>query len=765
MKGVTPFFGDYKIMKMNSNKLLNILFALFIAIALATPLNLVEAQTSVETTVLSIEDLGGSEIVMTGPYDTQFLRFSLPASWLLLDGAELQLKASAFFSGPADAAKAKSQYLGAMLDVYFNGELQQSIPLEAGSDIIYQIPLRVRSLPSPRADGTLEVSFFLNAAVDCEYDFHKTTVMIAAESQFVLPYTVAPVALDLRKLPWPLYQPSLKEQVATVVVVPNNPSVDELQSAMLVMAGLGRMTDQRLPVSLATVNEFDASVRNENNLVLVGKAGGLSSILAGFDLPIPIVGNSYSAAGSQLGDGILELTASPWNSARTLLIVGGNSDDGVLKAAQAFTSQNLQTGDSPSSAIIAEVNPISALGITSAKTVPISTTDATFASLGYGIDTSDLLGANWLTYEFGIPLGLVPAGQPYIELKFSHSALVDFERSGIAIYLNGDLVGSTTFVAENTNYVTSRINLPTSSLVAGRNQIDVVATLIPRDVCSVFATNGLWITVYPESLLHLELVPSPAPSDSLGDLQDYPIPFANDPNLNNTVLVLSQEDPHSWRTAGRIAYSLGDAVGGVILNLGTAFGNDLTELQAPATNLIIVGKPSSLPVVSQLGDAMPARFEASSNVAILENQDVVYRFSETKSLGYLELLPAPWDEKSAILAVLGTNDAGLTYAGDALLTPRTRESLMGNFATLDENNPSVVDTRTGQGLGRLPVDLDSVIESQSTPTPSPAFLPDFTDNNDNRGNILLGIQLVVGLMVIVSIVAFFLRRRTLPPRQ
>jgi cellulose synthase operon protein B len=755
--------GDHKIMKTFSNKLLNIFFALFVVIALTAPANLVEAQSSAETAVLSMENLGGTEIVMTGPYDTAFLRFSLPANWLLLDGAELQLKTSAFFSGPADASNAKSQYLGAMLDVYFNGELQQSIPLESGSDVVYQIPLRVRSLPSSRADGTLEVSFFLNAAVDCEYDFHKTTVMISAESQFILPYTVVPVTMDLRKLPWPLYQPSLKDQVATVVVVPNNPSADELQAAMLVMAGLGRMTEQRLPVSLATVNEFDAAIRNENNLVFVGKAGGLS-VLSGFDLPIPVIGNSYSAAGSQVDDGILELVASPWNSARTLLVVGGNSDAGVVKAAQAFTTQNLQTGDSPSSVLVADVNPASVMGVANASAVQITTTDATFASLGYGVQTSELLGANWITYEYSIPPGQVPAGQPFIELKFSHSALIDFERSGIAIYLNGDLVGSTAFIAENTNYVTSRINLPTSSFVSGKNQIDVTAALIPRDICSVFAANGLWITVYPESLLHLELAPSSESSDSLGDLQDYPIPFAYDPNLNNTVMVLSQGDPHSWRTAGRIAYSLGDAAGGAILNLEAAFGDDLTELQVSGRNLILVGKPDSLPVVSQLGDAMPARFEISSNVAILDGQGVIYRFSETKSLGYLELLTAPWDENSAILAVLGTNDVGLTYAGDALLTPRTREALRGNFATLDENRPTVVDTRTGQGLGRLPVDMGPLIEAQLTPTPSSAFLPGSTSDTNNRKSILLGIQLVVGLMVIVAVVAFFLRRRTLPPR-
>ena len=747
-------------MNMNPRSLQSILLALVMMTIFLTPVGVLAAP-NLEVATLSLEELGGSDIVLTGPYDTGQIRFSLPASWFLMEGAQLQIQASSFFAGPANTTSDPSTYLGAILDVYFNENLQQSISLVSGSDILYIVPIDVQSLPSVRPDGTIEISFFLNAAIDCEYDFHKTTVLISSDSKVSLPYTILPIKTDLRKLPWPIYQPNLKEQVGAVMIIPNKPTTDELQAAMLVVAGLSRMTGQKLPVSVATVDEFTLDVRNENDLIFVGKAGGLT-VLAGSDLPIPIVSSRYSSAGMQADDGVIELAVSPWNNVHTILVVGGNSDAGVVKAAQAFTTQNLQTGDSPSSVIVAEVNPISSLGVFNTESVQIDTPDILFSDLGYSLETSNLLGNNWFTYEFTLPPGQVSSGQPSIDLLFSHSTLIDAERSGIAVYLNNDLVGSTGFDAENSNYVSGHINLPASGIVPGHNVIEIQASLIPRDVCSVFATTGVWITIYPESLLHLTLVPSTEAAYQLKDLSDFPYPFTNEPGLNSTTLVVSQTEPRSWKEAGKIAYYLGGNATGSVLNMEMAFSDTLAQLQTPGQNLIIIGKPSELPAISELGDVMPAKFDSASNIAILENQGVVYRFSANKNLGYLELFSAPWDVNSTILMALGTADEGIGYAINALITPQIRNVLRGNFATLDEDRPSVVDTRTGQGLGRLPVDLGPSITVQETPsTPSPIVPP----STDTRKNTLVGIVVVAALMLVVIVIALILRKRASPPRQ
>jgi hypothetical protein len=464
----------------------------------------------------------------------------------------------------------------------------------------------------------------------------------------------------------------------------------------------------------------------------------------------------------QADDGVIEIATSPWNAARAILIVGGNSDIGVVKAAQAFTTENLQVGDSPSSTVVAEVNPISEIGIRSVETSPNASPEVTLSELGYSLETQYNLGANWFSYQFEVPPGQVPAETPYLNIVFSHSALVDTQRSGIVIYLNGDLVGSTAFNADNSNYVSAQIDLPGTNILPGRNVIEVNATLIPKDICSIFSSASLWMTLYPESFLHLPLAPSTLSGNELNELRDYPVPFTNDPNLASTTMVLPPSDHAAWNVAGNIAYGLGKNANAPVLNLDVMYAGAVKDIPA-GQNLILVGKPADLPIVAEMGDALPAPFETGSNAASLTGQNVIYRFPADKNLGYLELFNAPWNEKNTIMTVLGTTDEGLAYAGNGLIDSNIRDTLRGNFAIIDQEQTSVVDTRTGQGLGRLPVDMGpAVVTIEEAPTPETA-LP-VTPTKAGQQNILIAIYVVVGLMLTVGLVALFLRRRIAPPR-
>lgn len=736
-------------------KKFNLLLAIILSISFLAPPS-VSARPGGELATLALSQLGASDLVLHGPYDTGRIRFSLPADWALQDGAQIQILVSAFFADN-EASLNPAGYVGASLDVYFNGDLQQSIALVSGANLIYQVPINPGSLTSKRADGSLEISFFLNAAVDCESAFRKTTVSISATSQLSLPYVFSPLAYDLRRLPWPIYQPGLTEAVPAVVVVPENASEAELRAAMLVMAGLGRMTSLNLPVSLITVNQFTEAVRNEANLIFVGKPAGLVMLTA-FELPVPITDFLFFAPGIQPADGVIEIIPSPWAAGKSALIISGNSDEGVVKAAQAFTTQNLQTGDTRSSVVIANVNPLFSPGVLTADSQLLTSADVTLSDLGYGLETQSSLGANWFTYQFIIPPGDAPTDSPYFDLSFSNSALVDVARSGVALYMNEQLVGSAAFVEGGSNYVTARINLPLSGFVSGFNQIDIVASLIPRDLCSVFTTNGLWFTVYPESALHLSLAASVATEAPALDLSSYPAPFISDPNLASTTFIVSPADSGAWKVAADLAYDLGDSADGSVLSLNLIFGGPIAQLPIAGQNLIVVGKPIDLPMLTELAEVLPARFEPGSNVAILEGQQVTYRFSADKALGYLEMLAAPWDTSATILTVLGTSDAGLTYAANALTTSKLRTTLSGNFASLDEDRISVVDTRSGVGMGRPPSDMLPGTVIEETPEAAPPIEFDPVENKAQQ-TILFGIWVVVGLMAVVIVVALFLRGR------
>src|SRR5512140_3382070 len=188
---------------------------------------------------------------------------------------------------------------------------------------------------------------------------------------------------------------------------------------------------------------------------------------------------------------------------------------------------------------------------------------------------------------------------------------------------------------------------------------------------------------------------------ALQDLASYPFPFANDPSLATTTFVVPQGDHSAWANAGTIAYDMGARSTGAIVAFDAAYDGQVSTAQQKH-DLIFVGQAKDLAMVASMKDAMPAYFEKGSNLATLPAQQVTYRIAPNKDLGYLELFSSPWDGQRAVLTVLGTSANGLTNSAAALITSGIRQDLKGNFATVDGQQATVVDTRSGVGASQLP---------------------------------------------------------------
>ena len=87
------------------------------------------------------------------------------------------------------------------------------------------------------------------------------------------------------------------------------------------------------------------------------------------------------------------------------------------------------------------------------------------------------------------------------------------------------------------------------------------------------------------------------------------------------------------------------------------------------------------------------------------------------NVGYLQLLPSPWNSDRVILAVLGNNLDGIPMAGATLMQDDLVARLAGNFAVLYADQVVTTDTRLGVSkesiVGQLPVAV--------TVTPVPAL--------------------------------------------
>lgn len=744
--------------KVISRSLVLLMVLTSVLFAAPAPAALAAAPSAAQV-IYPLTDLGANgDIVMRGPYETTSLRFALPPTWALQQGVNLLLSISTFVdTGASQNATGTNAVSGALLDVYFNGRLQQSLPLSTGESLIYNVPVAVDALASPYADGRYQITFSLDASYDCRIAQH-TTIKIAGTSQAVLPYAQVALPLNLHRLPWPIYQTRAQHPGPAALVMPAQPTASQLNAALLVMAGFGRMTNSQLPIKMVTADKLTENDRTTSDLIFVGPASAFP-MLAGINLPVGIQAKNFAAPAMQVDDGVVQLAPSAWNNEKTILVVGGNTDAGIVKAAQAFTTANLVTAVAPTYSIVASVNPAVQTGLLNA-TPSGGTFDYKLSDLGYAISTNSGIGTGWFSYDFVIPTGEVASTGAYLNLMYSYSSLVDTNLSSADVYLNSERVASINIDPDHPNSASAQIPLPLSIMRPGRNTIEIAAGLLPKDSCSAFSANDLWMTVFPDSILHLPLAPATPTTGIAQDIKSYPKPFTDDPALNAAAFVVPQNDAQAWAVAGQVAYNLGAQATGSALGFETAFDGQVPD-EMHGRDLILVGLPTELPILSNFKDVLPAYFDKGSNIAVLQSQEVVYRVPEGKDLGYLELFNSTWNNQRTVLLVAGTSGAGTASAGTALTTVATRDNLRGNFVTVDGQATTVVDTRTGLGLGSLPPVTGLTTQATgSQPVVTPGNGEDAVRAAARqRQIILMGTVVILVLMVVMGVLAILLRRR------
>ncbi len=717
-----------------------------------------EAQLqSAELTTITFDLLGFPDTVMQGPYATMRVVFGTPANWAFQTGTELQLILTSQLATDSSLTVADGQYIGATMTVTFDKKVITILPLIAGKDVPYNIPLPTDTLVSPYSDGHHELSLFLDSGIDCRYTFHRTSVFVSAASQFVLPHYEQAPSTDLTILPRPIYQRNSVFPVDANVVIPDAPSAQELQAALIALASFGRMSSGDLPVALIPFSKLTTELQTNSNIILVGKASALSSLLQVVHLPAPLTNNAFNPQGMRAEDGILELAVSPWNGARSVLIVSGNTDAGVVKAAQALSNNNIQTGKVNSLAVIGDVSPADLT--TNQQNPTFMPQDTfTFSDLGYSIITLTGPGVIDGYVQFSIPPGMVANGDAYLDLTFNNSPQLDFNASGLTVFVNGShLIGGAVLSQQTTSTVTQRIKIPLSVLTSGSNQLKLEANLVPLTQCSSLNFSNLWISILPESILHLPLIQAPVSITTTQDLSTYPYPFANQPNLSNLAFVVAKNDPAAWNDAAQIGYLLGRRASGAIIDFALAYDGEITDKVRQSHDMIVVGLPNNLKLMTDLNKSLPAPFDPGSNVAVLKGQQVTYRFPADTDLGYLELMTSPWNSSYSILSVVGSTPGGIHLSSTTLTDTAQYSQLKGNLAIIANKTITVVDTRTGLGLSAINDNTNATPQGPSLQdTPSPAPSPSLITS---RNWIPVAIGILVFLIIIVMIMAVILSRR------
>ena len=700
---------------------------------------LVKAQTSkVDDELVSLLTLGQQDTILTGPQDSRTILFRLPADWSMLSGSTLHVDLTA----ATGITQGSASGIAGFFEVYLNETWLTTINLTADGEYSVDIPIPASAWMTSISNTSQKLKFVLVDALRCEMwlsasaaggSVHGLSTVLHSSSYITFKYDTVPASTDLKLFPYPIYQATFKAD-STVLIVPDQPTHGEIQAAMSISAALGRLTNGRLNLQLSTNSGLNDSLSNESSLIFVGTPISFPQ-LASANFPAPYTGKSFANVQMGADDGILQMAVSPQNPSRVWLWVSGNSDAAIIKAAQAIGSDQIQPYGPENLAIISEVQ---------TDRNNTDKTDFTFAELGYPFDQSYSGFYNDLGIWFEMPAKQIASEGAYFEMVFTNSAILDFDSSDIKVSINDSLIGGLRFSDKTTSTTNWKFNIPTNLLHPGRNLLLLQLTLAGSSPC--ISPDDLWLSISPASLLHLPVSPNTGNANQELELANYP--NATFSAFDQTALVLPSNDPFAWSVASKLAFDLGRQLGGANFDIAAYYADAVSDDVLRARDLLLVGRASTMPVMTKFSQVMPAPFENGKDIAQEKDPQYSFLVTENVPMGYIQVFSSPWDSKLTVLSISGNANEGLDSAVTALLSSTYRRQMVGNFVVVMKN--------------KLIVQKVDVTNSSQT---SPEIILPNSQNSDNTeqtgstGKINVSLPLVVLVVVIIlvamGIIVFF----------
>jgi len=700
--------------------------------------------------IISFEELRYSEANLISPYDSASFFFNTPVNWHVVDGAELKLDFDVILSG-SDSGDigTNSGSLGSTMTVVFNNQLISNVQLDTTGSQSLRLKIPLSALANPRQDGRNVLQIYLNAQVSCSKDI-RTLLVIKTTSTFEIPFEIATPNLDLSRLPAPFYLRNSLLPDSTILVVPDNPEAQELQAALNVMAGFGSLIGRDVNLYLTAVGQLTEQDFISSNLIFVGKPAQFEQ-LSDISFPLPVVdGKFVDLPEASVNDGIVELATSPWDFNRSIMLISGNNDAALTKAAQAVSSGDLKVYSDPTLVYVSDVQ-------LSLNTESIFE-EFTLQDLGYVTETLSGLGVSSVDYSFNASKLQAKATDAYLDLVYYHSGIVDYSQSSIAVYLNDQVISSIAFTEETANISTANIKIPPGLLRVGGNRLTVSAKLQPELSCDISGLSDPWLTIVDQSKIYLPVGEEDTTDRSYDlDFQFLPKPLLENSDLGDVAFVLPRSSPLNWNIAGQLSYYLGRNANPVISNLKVAYADDIPQSLRAGNSLILIGKASDLPFLQDINDMLPAPFNFADNTASEKNMQIIYRIPADVDVGYLELLQSPFNEEKIILVISGNSDTGLPMAGNTLLLGSLNAQLAGTFAVTNG-----IQVATAKGASLFSVVGTAVPESQPV-VATPLALNPINSGNIHRPEWVLPV-IGVSAFIVISLFVFAIRRAYLKRR-
>ncbi|MBN2471652.1 MAG: cellulose biosynthesis cyclic di-GMP-binding regulatory protein BcsB [Anaerolineae bacterium] len=654
---------------------------------------------------VALSAFGVGNIELGSPRATALFSISVPSNWLLDGNNVLYLNVDYQESVPE--RDVELSYLVSLLDVYLDDELISSVTLSESNigtqTLVIPLPSNLLTVPDVAA-YTLQLVF--EAEDHCLLDAVARMFIRSDLSYFHFEYHTYYPRLDLARYPEPFYTGTFGDERESVyLVLPDEPAKEDYEAGAGIAAALGQLTFNDIEARVLKAAEVTDEIRQQNNLLLIGEIGKhslIDELYAANALQTTLQNGALTLNGETLdeNDGIVQLISNPSNDMKAVGVVTGLNAEALRKAAQALSGPPSILGLGGPLALVAETRDIG-------QAPPGARLETTVTFRDLGVEQLLLTGVGNQIAEvrFFAPTGAQLAPDAKLDLMFTYSGALG-RGSNISVLMNDTPLASAFLHPDDSGFSALEkdelgrnhlvANIPTESVVAGATNRLILYLDAREQIECVFPDPLVtWFNVSPDSELFLPRQYAD-PTLLTPQVGWFPVPFNGLPNLQDMLVSLpaeptSQDVEQAYQLLSRVG---SETTGGMAFRPVVAVGELPDGLDLAQYNLLVVGRPTTNPLLEELNVSLPQSFVAGTDAIDQALDDISYRLPPGYDIGVLQALQSPWASERSILVATGTGPVGQGLAVGAISQDfYGRRGLAGDVVFVSASDVSVVDTR------------------------------------------------------------------------
>lgn len=504
--------------------------------SLLSPLGSQFALAATET--VPLERLHIYDVILLPTVSSQYeAQFTKPATWQVASSSALYLE----FQHSIELQPHRS-----WLQIIVNDKVIKHIPLtrENAEGTKMTIPLPVELL---KDFNRLTFRVQQHYTDKCEDPLDKSLwTQILPATKIVFNYTPVVPKVDLGAFPYPIIDPLTYSPAKVHYVTAKQASEKELQALAYVNAHLAQQAQTHELQSRVT---FDNATGPDNeHVVFVGTAANIAnpaqyqSAFGNYALQGGQWVNRATGQPLALDQGLVLFFQAPGSKEHTVLIVSGNSDAAVMKAAEYLT---LRPKDTMLVGAGKEVppgwNPPGSRTVKVPRFVENQT--RTFQELGFKTEEVHKINAPPITYKVPIVKKFRNSdGKLWLDLVYSYSPQLNPEFSSLELRMN-DISIANLPLTNPAGEQMVRASVPISNeLIKPRNDLVAQFHLMPDKYgwCVDNYVDNAWGKILDDSQLRVDGSPNSYLPDA-GLLNNTMYPYSKADNLEQVQLVVPNE--------------------------------------------------------------------------------------------------------------------------------------------------------------------------------------------------------------------------------